>query len=329
MDVEKIFLGVGFAQLVNHGLRDGIVEEAFGMMERLFALPLETKMHIAKEKSPFFRGYEGVGAEVTNGKVDYREQVDTWTDMTPSPLRQPPYERLKGPSQYFSDQHLPGYKALTQEFMGELSNVGHDMMQMLALSLGQSEDLFLQHFGEEAEYLHRLKWCHYPKPAEDLEEICGVHEHKDSGFITFVLPWRYPGLEVEVASERGLPPHFEGAKLTQDDAIVVNLGKSLQALTNGCRALTHVLQQSPHPCATAEPSPMGIMWPPRIVLPSERSATVPHSFTDQGLRCLFARYCMESSIRQHSWWVLSGPSTTQRHSLLLWTPQRGLLGTWW
>jgi len=232
------------------------------MMERLFALPLETKMHIAKEKSPFFRGYEGVGAEVTNGKVDYREQVDTWTDMTPSPLRQPPYERLKGPSQYFSDQHLPGYKALTQEFMGELSNVGHDMMQMLALSLGQSEDLFLQHFGEEAEYLHRLKWCHYPKPAEDLEEICGVHEHKDSGFITFVLPWRYPGLEVEVASERGLPPHFEGAKLTQDDAIVVNLGKSLQALTNGYYvATTHRVAQREKRYSAA------FFYGPRLAMP--------------------------------------------------------------
>jgi len=68
--------------------------------------------------------------------------------------------------------------------------------------------------------------------------------------------------KVEVASERGLPPHFEGAKLTQDDAIVVNLGKSLQALTNGYYvATTHRVAQREKRYSAA------FFYGPRLAMP--------------------------------------------------------------
>ena len=76
--VEQIFLSVGFCQIINHE-KEQLALAAFPMMERLFSLPFETKMGIAKAQSPHFRGFEGVMAEVTNGKADFREQVDTWT----------------------------------------------------------------------------------------------------------------------------------------------------------------------------------------------------------------------------------------------------------
>ena len=53
--MDRALSHVGFCQVVNHGLRDGLIQEAFAMMQKLFALPLEEKMRIAKENSPFFR----------------------------------------------------------------------------------------------------------------------------------------------------------------------------------------------------------------------------------------------------------------------------------
>ena len=53
--MDRALSHVGFCQVVNHGLRDSLVMEAFAMMEKLFALPLNEKMRIAKENSPFFR----------------------------------------------------------------------------------------------------------------------------------------------------------------------------------------------------------------------------------------------------------------------------------
>eukprot|EP00658_Telonema_sp_P-2_P029206 TRINITY_DN22248_c0_g2_i1.p1 TRINITY_DN22248_c0_g2~~TRINITY_DN22248_c0_g2_i1.p1 ORF type:complete len:373 (-),score=70.59 TRINITY_DN22248_c0_g2_i1:95-1213(-) len=235
---ESIFSTVGFCQLVNHGLRPGRIREVFEMMSRLFALPLETKMGIAKAQSRFFRGYEGVMSEVTNGKWDYREQVDTWTDMPESIARWPLWERLKGPSQYLSDEQLPGYRRLTEEFMQEMAGVGQELLRVLATGLGLPEEFLVSMFGDEGECLHRLKWIHSPEPPEGQQPLCGVHEHKDSGFLTLVLPWQYPGLEVErvVANSAW----FEPVVLASDDAIVVNIGKSLQALTgNYLVATTH------------------------------------------------------------------------------------------
>ena len=140
-----IFRREGFCQLINHGVRPGLIAEAFAMMRRLFQLPASTKMQIAKSKSPFFRGFEGLMSELTNGKNDYREQVDTWSDHAESCAELPVYERLKGPSQYFSDLDLPGYKQLTLEMMAELAAVGRELLRILALGLGQPPEFFTAH----------------------------------------------------------------------------------------------------------------------------------------------------------------------------------------
>ena len=105
---------VGFFQLVGHGLED-LQTRAKKMMRELFRLPIEQKERIAKGRSRHFRGWEPLGTERTNGRIDLREQVDTWTDCdtVPDDIKRP-YLRLYGPSQYFSDQVLPGYKTLTR-----------------------------------------------------------------------------------------------------------------------------------------------------------------------------------------------------------------------
>ena len=173
-------------------------------------------------------------AERTNGKADYREQVDTWTDMPESGLRWPLYERLKGPSQYISDSVLPGYRAFTLEFMREMTCLGQLVLRVLALGLGQSENFFLDHFGEAEKCLHRMKWIHYPTPSALLADLCGVHEHKDSGFISLVLPGK-PGLEVAVDENTGAKAETTRWQpaVAVPGAVIVNIGKSLQALTKG------------------------------------------------------------------------------------------------
>ena len=50
-----------------------------------FALPDSIKARIDKAQSPWFRGWERVGAELTDLSVDYREQIDVWTELPPRP----------------------------------------------------------------------------------------------------------------------------------------------------------------------------------------------------------------------------------------------------
>ena len=59
--------------------------------------------------SPHFRGWERVGAELTNNRVDYREQLDVSTEHPPYPADvEPAYLRLDGPNQWLPEHVLPG-----------------------------------------------------------------------------------------------------------------------------------------------------------------------------------------------------------------------------
>jgi isopenicillin N synthase-like dioxygenase len=104
----------GFLLLVGHGIEQGWIDRYFAGLEAFFALPEETKAKIDKVASPQFRGWERVGAELTNNRVDYREQLDVCTE---NPLRmhaddEPAYLRLDGPNQWLEQNDLPGFHDL-------------------------------------------------------------------------------------------------------------------------------------------------------------------------------------------------------------------------
>ena len=221
---------VGFFQLVGHGLED-LQLRAKAMMRDLFKLPIEQKRRIAKIHSPHFRGWEPLGTERTNGRVDYREQVDTWTDCETAPEDENvPYLRLYGPSQYFSDQVLPGYKALTQEWFSRCGRIASELLAAMAVGLDLPEDYFENTFGPANKCMSLLKWIHYPGSQCGQH---GVNAHKDATFLTLLLP-DGPGLEIQLLDGEWVP-----VEVIQT-AFVVNLGECLQSLTG------HYFVATPH-----------------------------------------------------------------------------------
>ena len=67
---------VGFFYLTDHGVDDEFLDRYFGLIQAFFALPDHVKARIDKRLSPHFRGWERVGAELTDNRPDYREQLD-------------------------------------------------------------------------------------------------------------------------------------------------------------------------------------------------------------------------------------------------------------
>jgi isopenicillin N synthase-like dioxygenase len=67
---------VGFFYLVGHGIPEDVVEHLFAEAERFFALPEADKLDVEMTRSPHFRGYTRTGGELTEGRVDWREQID-------------------------------------------------------------------------------------------------------------------------------------------------------------------------------------------------------------------------------------------------------------
>ena len=221
---------VGFFQLVDHGVEQAFVEEYFAALRVFFTLPDSIKARIDKAQSPWFRGWERVGAELTDLSVDYREQIDVWTELPPRPRDiEPAYLRLDGPNQWLDDATLPGFRSVVERFQREMGAIADQLMAAMCVGLGLSPDHLDKLFGERRSSL--VKLIHYP-PTPPGE--AGVNAHHDAGFLT--LLWQHGVGGLQALNEDGQWIDVPAS----NDAIVVNLGEILQSMTgNYFVATTH------------------------------------------------------------------------------------------
>ncbi|MCS5733933.1 isopenicillin N synthase family dioxygenase [Herbiconiux daphne] len=214
----------GFFYLVNTGVPDELIDRVMVTARRFFDLPEADKLAIENLKSPHFRGYTRVGGELTQGKVDWREQIDIGTEREPVALTPdtPAYLRLEGPNQW--PAALPELREVVTEWYDALTRVSLTLLRAWALSLGADEHVFDAAFAERPSTL--IKIVRYPGKS-DPEPKQGVGAHKDSGVLTLLLvePGK-GGLQVEKDGQWIDAPPLPGA-------FVVNIGELLEVATNG------------------------------------------------------------------------------------------------
>lgn len=228
--VRRICHEVGFFQLVGHGVEADFIERHIVEQRRFFALSHSDKATIDKVLSPHFRGWEGVGAELTGGRPDLREQLDLSTE---NPVRgldvEPAYLRLDGPNQWIAEDVLPGFRAHMAEYFERMAAVANTLLEVFSVGLGLGPDHLRQVFGERP--LSFVKLISYPPTPPDG---AGVNPHHDAGFLTLLLQHDAGGLQVENPDGAWIdvPP--------RRDAFVVNIGEMLQEMTgNYFVATTH------------------------------------------------------------------------------------------
>jgi isopenicillin N synthase-like dioxygenase len=228
-DLVRACHEVGFFVLVDHDVDQGLIDNYFAALKSFFALPEETKALMAKAGSRHFRGWEGIGAELTNNRVDYREQIDLSTEH---PAREPDvipaYLRLDGPNQWLPEDVLPGFRSIVMEYFTALASLADRLMAVIALGLGLPEDTFARRFGDNP--LSFMKLISYPpSPAGEA----GVNGHHDAGFLTLLMQHGVGGLQVENPQGEWIdvPP--------RDDAFVVNIGEMLQSMTGNYLVATN------------------------------------------------------------------------------------------
>ena len=229
-EVRRTCHEVGFFILVGHGVPEAFLDRYAAALREFFALPQATKALIDKGNSRHFRGWERVGAELTNNRVDHREQLDLSTEY---PARaadvEPPYLRLDGPNQWLPEPVLPGFRTLAEEFFARMGALAGTLMEVLSVGLGLAPDHLHRVFGERP--LSFAKLISYP-PTPPGE--AGVNAHHDAGFLTILMQHGVGGLQamnpagdwIDVAPVPG--------------AFVINIGEMLQEMTgNYFVATTH------------------------------------------------------------------------------------------
>ena len=229
--------GPGFFYLIGHGVDEQLCKQTQAVANEFFELPLDERKAIAVENSAHFRGYTLLSNERTNGKVDWRDQIDVGPEepaltLTPN---DPPWLRLCGPNQW--PDSLPHMSDTVMTWMDNMHPVGMALMQAIATGIGQQPDYFDDRMTPDP-YV-RVKIIRYPSQPEEGGSGQGLGLHNDSGIITFIMQDDIPGLQV--LSENKLID-----VVSMPGAFVVNLGEMMQSATNGyLRATKHQVVSPP------------------------------------------------------------------------------------
>jgi len=223
-ELREVTHEYGFFYLTGHGVPAELIERVMGTSRAFFNLPEDDKMAIENLQSPHFRGYTRVGGELTQGKVDWREQIDIGPERPALDLTadDADYLRLEGPNQW--PVNLPALQEVMTQWRAELNDVALRLMQAWALSLGADKHVFDEAFAHKPSTL--IKIVRYPGKSDPTPRQ-GVGAHKDSGVLTllFVEPGK-GGLQVEKDGEWIDAPPLDGA-------FVVNIGELLEVATDG------------------------------------------------------------------------------------------------
>ena len=229
--------GTGFFYLIGHGVNSELCDNTMDIANKFFDLPQEQRHDIAIEKSAHFRGYTLLTHERTNGKVDWRDQLDVGPEE-PAPVLEsdsPAWQRLRGPNQW--PKKLPGMSAIVMNWMDQMHPVGTALMQAIAEGIGQDRHFFDDRMSP-APYT-RVKIIRYPSQPEEGGSGQGLGLHNDSGIITFIMQDQIPGLQVMSEGKLVDVTPMPGA-------FVVNLGEMMQTATNGyLRATKHQVVSPP------------------------------------------------------------------------------------
>lgn len=231
-DLRAAAHDVGFFYLTGTGVSAELEQRMHRAARDFFALPLEDKLAIENVRSPHFRGYTRIGGELTQGAVDWREQIDIGPEREAVPDG-PAFNRLIGPNLWPAAQ--PELREVVTEWHTALSAVARRLLQAWALALGAEETFFDEHFGEPSAIIKIVRYpgTHGPLPQQ------GVGAHKDGGVLT--LLWVEPGrggLQVERDGRWVDAPPVDGA-------FVVNIGELLEYATGGYLIATNHRVVSP------------------------------------------------------------------------------------
>lgn len=218
---------LGFFYVSYHGVSEQLQDELISLSRKFFAEDLDFKMRISMDKGGLaWRGYFPPGGELTSGRPDRKEGIYFGRELASSHPLVLSKTALHGPNQWPSKDEYLRFKQLTLQYMNELTELGHLLMEGIALSLGLSRDYFRKRFSDDPTILFRI--FNYQKHVwSENDDEWGVREHTDYGFLTLLRQDESGGLQVKARGGGWI----EAPPIT--GTFVVNIGDMLEVWTHG------------------------------------------------------------------------------------------------
>ncbi len=218
-------LRTGFVY-TSHDLSSDLLDEAYGMLEQFFALPVEEK---ARSNAPGTHGQTGyTGLLVETAAVsdvpDWKEMLN-WGDEIPigHPLQRKYPNRY--PRRVLPEAEVPGITEVLTTFHDRVLDIQARFLRIIAVGIGCHESFFDKMLTNGTTLTRAI---HYPamESAPGSTHVWAA-EHADINLITALPRATARGLQVEVG---------EGAwvdAVPPEDGMIINTGIMLEHLTNG------------------------------------------------------------------------------------------------
>ncbi|KAK5127338.1 hypothetical protein LTR85_006677 [Meristemomyces frigidus] len=214
---------VGFFSLVDHGLPADQIDQMFANSEAFFSLPEEVKATVPW--NPQNVGYEFKSQiRPSTGAADNKESYQLQFG-----------ENMEG--LWMGDEHLPGFKSTSLEFMHEVQAVSEKLMLCLARGLGFDDDYFVKfHDASKPDCQSTMRLLHYFATPEtnDGQVYHRAGAHADWGFLTLLFQRKgQSGLEIcpgrEVVTEFGCGDAWTKCNFEASTDIICNIGDLLMS----------------------------------------------------------------------------------------------------
>ncbi|SCK45867.1 Isopenicillin N synthase [Variovorax sp. HW608] len=214
----------GFFYVVGHGVDPALVKRLEDLSRRFFAQDEATKMRWRMALGGrAWRGYFPLAGELTSGRPDWKEGLYLGTELPEDHPLVRARTPVHGPNLFPA---IEGLRETILAYMDAVTQLGHRLMEGIALGLGLAPDYFARRYTADPLILFRIfNYPTQPVP-EGMDVHWGVGEHTDYGLLTILHQDDVGGLQVRTPEGWIEAPPVAGS-------FVCNIGDMLDRMTGG------------------------------------------------------------------------------------------------
>ncbi|KAL4384565.1 hypothetical protein GQ457_15G017510 [Hibiscus cannabinus] len=204
----------GFFLVVNHGVDSGLIDKAHQYMDVFFGLQISEKQKAQRKVGDSY-GYASSFVGRFSSKLPWKETLSfRFCPHTPNIVQNYMVKWM--------GEEFRGFGRIYQEYCEAMNKLSLQLMELVGISLGLDQSYFKDLF-EENDSILRLN--HYP-PCQQPDSTLGTGPHSDPTSLTILHQDQVGGLQVFSDEKWHSIAPIPGA-------LVVNIGDTLMALTNG------------------------------------------------------------------------------------------------
>ncbi|KAG8045936.1 hypothetical protein GUJ93_ZPchr0008g12133 [Zizania palustris] len=228
--LKQACLDSGFFYVVDHGISQELMDAVFAQSKKFFDLPIIEKMKLLRNEKN--RGYTPVLDEILDPKNqvngDYKEGYYIGVEVPEDdPQANKPFY---GPNQWPSDEVLPKWREVMEQYHNEALRVAKSVAKIIALALNLEEDFFdkPEMLGEP---IATLRILHYEgQVSNPAKGVYGAGAHSDYGLITLLATDDVVGLQI--CKDSSAQPQVWEYVAPVKGGFIVNLGDMLERWSN-------------------------------------------------------------------------------------------------